>query len=402
MQNVSLSKAWLMWFAASLFYAYQYVLRVIPNILMPDLINHFNTSSAEFGQFAGLYYIGYAGAHIPLGIWLDRQNPKIVIPACIMITIAGVLPLLLSDQIIAANVGRLIMGIGSSGAILGAFKVIRLGFAENHFNRMLGLCVTIGLLGALYGGLPVSCMLEKASWQTVISVICLVGIALAVVTYLVIPSAYIKAQTSKNILHDVKQVLTNKNVLMVCICSGLMVGPLEGFADVWGAGFLQSVYKINLAYAAGMTSLIFLGMCIGSSGLTYLADKLQTHMKVIIVCGLFMAMAFIYMLTEQASVSFLSPLFVAIGFCCAYQIIGIYMASTFVAEKFVGITTAVANMIIMTFGYFFHSTIGLAMGKHQANGMFLAEQYKIGLAVIPISLLIACIGFFYLDSKNKK
>lgn len=402
MQNISLPKAWLMWAAASLFYAYQYVLRVIPNILMPELINHFHTTSVEFGQFAGLYYIGYAGAHIPIGIWLDRHNPKIVIPSCIMITIIGVLPLLLSDQIIAANAGRLIMGIGSSGAILGVFKVIRLGFAENHFNRMLGLCVTVGLLGALYGGLPVSYMLENSSWQAVISILCWVGVALAIVTYFAIPSEYTKSKNSNNIWQDVKQVLTNKNVLLVCICSGLMVGPLEGFADVWGAGFLQSVYKIDITYAAGMTSLIFLGMCIGSSTLTYLADKLQTHLKVIIACGLFMAVAFIYLLTEQVSTAILSPLFVAIGICCAYQIIGIYMASTFVKEQFVGITTAVANMIIMTFGYFFHSTIGFSMGIHQSNGMFLAEQYQMGLAVIPISLLIACIGFLYLDIKKNK
>lgn len=400
MQKISLSKAWLMWAAAALFYAYQYVLRVIPNILMPDLINHFQTTSAEFGQFAGLYYIGYAGAHIPLGIWLDRKNPKIVIPACIIITILGVLPLLFSNQIIIANMGRLVMGIGSSGAILGAFKVIRLGFAENHFNRMLGLCVTIGLIGALYGGLPISYMLVSSSWQTVITIICWIGVALAVTTYFVIPSTYVKSEHSKNIWHDVKQVLTNKTVLLVCICSGLMVGPLEGFADVWGASFLQSVYKIDVSYASGITSLIFLGMCIGSSGLTYIADKLQKHIPIIILCGLFMALAFVYMLSAQAPYAVLSPLFIVIGICCAYQIISIYVASTFVNEKFVGITTAVANMIIMTFGYFFHSTIGVAMGKHQVDGTFLPEQYKLGLAVIPISLVVACIGFYHIDRKK--
>ena len=178
--TISPYQAWSMWAVASLFYAYQYVLRVLPNIIMPDLLTHFNTNAMEFGQFAGLYYIGYAGAHIPLGIWLDRTSPKIVIPICIILTVTGIAPLLVSDTMAAANIGRFIMGIGSSGAILGAFKVIRLGFPENQFNRMLGLCVTVGLLGALYGGLPVKHLLETNHWQTVVLYFCWIGVALAV------------------------------------------------------------------------------------------------------------------------------------------------------------------------------------------------------------------------------
>jgi MFS family permease len=394
-------QAWSMWAVASLFYAYQYVLRVLPNIIMPDLLTHFNTTAVEFGQFAGLYYIGYAGAHIPLGIWLDRKGPKVVIPICIILTVAGIVPLLISDTICAANIGRFIMGIGSSGAILGAFKVIRLGFPESHFNRMLGLCVTVGLLGALYGGLPVKHLTETTHWQTIVGYFCVIGVGLAVFARLAIATAHRPIVTSTHALADILQVLKNKNVIIVCVCSGLMVGPLEGFADVWGAGFLQSLYHIPLANAAGITSLMFLGMCFGAPGLTYLADRLGAHVKVIIASGIFMMAAFIAMLMGLGSPQTIAILLTAVGVCCAYQIIGIYVASTFVRERLVGLTTAVANMIIMMFGYVFHTSIGLAMGATQEAGNFSPEQYQIGLSIIPIGLGVAVVGFIIQQRRKK-
>ncbi len=401
MLSLSPYQAWSMWAVASLFYAYQYVLRVLPNIIMPDLLTHFNASAMEFGQFAGLYYVGYAGAHIPLGLWIDRKSPKIVIPICILLTVAGILPLVLSNTIAAANIGRFIMGIGSSGAILGAFKVIRLGFPESHFNRMLGICVTVGLLGALYGGMPVRHLLESTHWQTVILYFCWFGIALAAFAYFSIPSQHKPVIAPNNIFEDITQVFKNKNVLIVCFCAGLMVGPLEGFADVWGAGFVQCVYHLSPANAAGITSLIFLGMCVGAPGLTYLADKLGKHINVIIFAGLFKALVFTFILIGLGTTQLLSVLFVAVGVCCAYQIIAIYTASTYVRERHVGLTTAVANMIIMTFGYFFHSCIGAMMGTHQADGNFTHDQYINGLSIIPICLVIAAFGFIFLLRKNK-
>ncbi len=70
------------WLLVSLFYAYQYVLRVMPNIIAPALITKFNISVADLGQFNGLYYVGFTLVHIPVGLCFDRFGPKIVLPAC--------------------------------------------------------------------------------------------------------------------------------------------------------------------------------------------------------------------------------------------------------------------------------------------------------------------------------
>lgn len=67
---------------------------------------------------------------------------------------------------------RVLIGIGSSAAILGTFKIIRMVFKESHFTCMLGFSVTIGLLGAIYGGGPLSYLTQTFGYQAVVQGVC--------------------------------------------------------------------------------------------------------------------------------------------------------------------------------------------------------------------------------------
>ena len=69
--------AWISWLLISLFYAYQYVLRILPLITKGDIVATFSLTDTQFGQFAGMYYIAYAVAHIPLGLLISRYSPKL-------------------------------------------------------------------------------------------------------------------------------------------------------------------------------------------------------------------------------------------------------------------------------------------------------------------------------------
>jgi len=107
-----------MWIIASIFYAYQYVLRVMPSIMMGDISTQFNIDAATFGQFSGVYYIGYSLMHLPIGILLDRFGPKKIMPLFILMTVLGSMPIIFSDFWVYPISGRALIGMGSSAAIL--------------------------------------------------------------------------------------------------------------------------------------------------------------------------------------------------------------------------------------------------------------------------------------------
>lgn len=384
--------AWMVWIVASIFYAYQYILRVMPNIMLDDIMQQFHIDAATFGQFSGVYYIGYSLMHLPIGLMLDRFGPRKVMTVCILLSVAGMLPLIFADHWIYPIAGRLLLGIGSSAAILGVFKIIRMTFSEERFPRMLSFSVTIGLIGAIYGGGPVSYMCDTFGYKSVIELFTVMGIGLAVATYWIVPD--MKTPSETPVLSDIKAVLSNSQVIWSCIFAGLMVGPLEGFADVWGSAFLKQVYGYEGALASSLPSMIFIGMCFGAPVLSMIAEKVGNYLLTIVGSGVLMAASFFAMLTWQLSPSTLSVCFVLIGICSAYQILAIYQASTYVPEKVAGLTTAVANMIIMIFGYAFHTTIGGTISA--AGGAIHSQALIYGVSVVPIALCIGTAGFIVL------
>ena len=205
--------AWAVWLIASVFYAYQYILRVLPNIMMPEIMTKFDISSSLFGQFSGLYYIGYAGMHIPIGLMLDRFGPKYVMPFCILLAVAGLVPLVYSDMWLYPCIGRVFIGIGSSAAILGVFKIIRMTFPEKKFTRMLGFSVTIVLLGSIYGGYPVNYLLQTLGWEQVLNIMAGIGLCLAAAIYFLAPAYQADLDNKTSIWADLKDVFGNSKIL---------------------------------------------------------------------------------------------------------------------------------------------------------------------------------------------
>lgn len=390
--------AWMVWIIVSVFYAYQYVLRVMPNIMLHDIMDKFGMDAATFGQFSGIYYISYSLMHLPMGIMLDRFGPKKVMTGSIFLTTIGLLSVVFTSHWICPIIGRFLIGLGSSAAILGLFKIVRMVFSEERFPRMLSFSVTIGLLGAIYGGGPVSYMCANLGYEAVIEIFAALGVVLACVTYALVPN--IKSVSESSIFSNIKEVLKNKKVIGTCLFAGLMVGPLEGFADVWGSVFLKQVCGLDGALASSLPSMIFVGMCFGAPFLSFIAEKIGNYLVTIIGSAVLMASAFFLMLFGSVSPAILSLCFVLVGVCSAYQILAIYKASTYVREEVAGLTTACANMIIMIFGYAFHTAIGSLIQAF--GGANVSSALLLGVSVVPVGLCLGGMGFILLYKQDKK
>lgn len=390
--------AWMIWLIASIFYAYQYILRVMPSIMLHDIMQQFHIDATTFGQFSGVYYIGYSLMHLPVGIMLDRFGPRKIISACILLTVFGLTPLIFAEHWVYPIVGRFLIGLGSSAAILGVFKIIRMTFKEERFPRMLSFSVMIGLIGAIYGGGPVNHLCQIFGFQTVVQIFAVAGVLLALAVYWIVPNS--KAELRESVLSDIKEVLSHRKVIWSCIFAGLMVGPLEGFADVWGTAFLKQFSNLNGNMAASLPSMIFIGMCFGSPLLNLIAEKVRSYPLTIIGAGITMTVGFILLLTCPLRANLISLNFVIVGICSAYQILAIYKASTYVREQVAGLTTAVANMIIMLFGYAFHTIMGAIIDA--LGGSTAPQALFYGVAVIPIALALGSSGFVLLFLQEKK
>ena len=178
-----------------------------------------------------------------------------------------------------------------------------------------------------------------------------------------------------------------------------MVGPLEGFADVWSTVFLKQVYGFDGALAASLPLMIFIGMCFGGPVLSLVADKMGSycHDHRSRDCDGSRTFCSAHLAFDFRSAQ--HQLRLDRSLLCV-SILAIYKASTYVPEHIAGLTTAVANMIIMTFGYAFHTVIGAVVNA--AGGPTGPKALVYGVTVIPIALCLGIAGFTGLFVQEKK
>lgn len=400
----------MVWFCITIFYCYQYILRALPNIIMPNILSKYSVGASEFSSFAAIYYVGYVIVHIPIGIMLSRFGARIILPICIAFTAIGLAPLAYSDSWLLAVIGRTLVGIGSSAAIVGALQIFRIIYPDK-FARMLGFMVFFGLITVVYSGSPLRLIIDLIGINGTISILLYSGLVLAVFTYFLMPASTDEASNT-SIMSDIKATFGNPKLVIASLLAGLMVGPLEGFADAWGSAFMMTVYNIDKSLADSITLSIFLGMCIGCIILPYFADKTRMYIGTTIASGLVMILSFIHILSGQANGDSLYYACLISGIFCAYQVVIISKISTFVSEERSGVAAAIANMIIMAFGLVFHKFIGMTLdwqweGELVDNiKIYPAEAYINSISVIPIATTIAIIGFAimimgnYIRSKN--
>lgn len=397
-------QAWVAWGVVTFFYAFQYVLRVFPGIMMDDIRVKFAVDTQQFGDFSGAYYLGYAVMHIPIGLLLDHMSPRWVIAGSVILCSLGILPLIYGDSWALAVVGRFLVGAGSGTAILGVFKVIRLNFPSQKFGTVLGFSVMVGLIGGIYGGGPVQHLVTSLGWTNVLYGFVIAGVVIALAVIFLIPrrgKKVAKATTSQGSLgHDLKVAFRAPYVMTTAFLAAFMVGPLEGFADVWGVPYLIQSYGFSKELSSYLPSLMFFGMLFGSPALAYLGERTGRYGLIVRVSALLMGICFLFLLMTKVPLWGIQGSFFLVGVLSAYQILVMHINSMRVAEKYSGIVTAITNMIIMSFGYVFHHFIGRIMNLYWTGEtvgnirVYPLEAYDNGLMIIPAGLFLAFIGFY--------
>ncbi|MGI4776484.1 MAG: MFS transporter, partial [Janthinobacterium lividum] len=404
-------KPLILWALTTLFFAFQFILRLSVGILREDIIQIFAIDTAAFGTLAGYYYLGYAGMQIPLGIMLDKFNFKFVTFSSILITSIGTLAFVTSKDWHVLLAARFVIGAGSAIGILSVAKVIKTYFSPEKHSMMIGFSFTFGLTGAFFGVTPMKLIFSYFGYNNTFYSLALAGIIIGL-PILIIDSESIRPYEDKpHVAPNLGQILKffcNPIILLIGLFSGLMVGSLEGFGDVWAISFFKTVYQMNDFDSNLVTSFIYLGMCFGGPILALLADFSKSTNFIIFLTGLFMVIIFVILLILP-SLSFLAGgvIMFSLGIFCCYQVLVLSITNRIVEKSMAGLAIAIVNCLNMSFGHFFHKMMSICI-EYRWDGatelglpIYTKQDYFDAIICIPICCLVGTIGFIWLSRRLK-
>jgi predicted MFS family arabinose efflux permease len=413
MSDSSSSKPLLLWGLANLFFAFQFILRLSVGVLREDIIQKFQIDVASFGSLAGVYYLGYASMQIPLGIMLDRISFRIVTSLAIITASVGTFIFVATNNWHYLLLGRFLIGAGSGVAFISIAKITKMYFLEKYHGLMLGFAFSFGLTGAVFGATPMRYLFDKFGYYNTFNSLAIIGLSIAFLMLLFgkikksDPSA---VRLNHNFISEIGGLLINPRIIIVGVCGGLMVGSLEGFADVWAIAFFNQIYGMSQIQSTFVTSFVYMGMCIGGPVLTIAASLLRSDNFMIFITGVLTIIIFVILFCFSHLSFFISAtLMFVLGILCCYQVLVFVVVSSYVPASSAGVAIAVTNCINMSFGYLFHMIIGKLIQSNwdgainvSGKALYSRETFFIALVIIPIACFIGQFGFGYLAIKKNK
>lgn len=409
---------WLMWGLAATFFAYQFIMRLFPGLVIDQVTQKFQIDATSFGIFSSAYYYGYASLQIPIAFLLDKYGSRVVISICALICAVSTYIFAYSEFWELILVSRFFIGAASAAGFLGTSKVISLWFDRSSYGRIVGFSFSYGLLGALYSGGPLNYFIDKLGWQQTAFLVFSIGVGLALLMSIFLRSPHGKRETkitdsenTSSLTVGIKSVLKNRRLLILGLANLLMVGTLEGFADIWGVTYLMKAYSIPKTEAAFATSLIFAGMIVGSPLLAVLSEKLKAYYEMTALCGILLGVIFttLFIFHESFSYTTLCFLLFLAGIFCCYQVLVFAIGNQLVSIGLVGVTIAFLNCINMLGGSFFHTVIGSLLDCFWDGAMdgtiraYCHATYTKALWIIPLSAFFGgCLALFLKPSLSKK
>jgi len=163
------------------------LLRAVTATLAPTLSAELDLDSGDLGLLAGGYFLGFAAMQLPLGRWLDRHGPRVVIVAFLSVAVLGCALFAWATSFSGLLAARVLTGAGVSACLMAALTGYRRWFTPAMQLRANSWMLMTGSMGMVAATLPVQWLVPIVGWRGLFWVLS-AGLLLAMVLlYRVVP-----------------------------------------------------------------------------------------------------------------------------------------------------------------------------------------------------------------------
>jgi MFS family permease len=338
--------AYLAWGGVALFFLYQYVLRIAPGLVEPELRSAFFMTANDFSTLGSFFMFIYALVQIPCGVLIDRLGVKRVVLSSILLCLVGNGLLIIGNSLWEAQVSRIFMGLGSACGYIGCMKVAADSFPSSNRGFFMGAALTLGLFGPLLAAKPLVHLIETTSWHYAFTVLSVIGVILWFSLVIVMPKEAINHQATLRWV-DIKQsivlVFKTRPILAYAIMTTCFYSPLAVIADLWGVSFLMNHFHLPRGNAANVTMQIYVGAAVSSLLIPWLCERHKEYSRGIIYSWFGMVICLITLLYSDLSAYALIAILITLGVFSSSEILCFGAASHYTTPETSGTTLGVIN-----------------------------------------------------------
>ena len=170
-------------------YYLSYLFRTISAVTAEPLTAEFSLSPSSLGLLTSAYFLTFAAAQLPIGVYLDRYGPRQVQAVLLVIAAGGAALFGASDGFLSLLAGRALIGLGVATALAAGLKATVLWFPKERVALVNGWMVMLGALGAVTATAPSEWLLAWIGWRGLFEWLAMATAVAAGAVYLLVPEA---------------------------------------------------------------------------------------------------------------------------------------------------------------------------------------------------------------------
>lgn len=407
---------WFICLLGALFYSYEYVLRILPSVMTPELMQHYAINSVTMGSLAGVYYWAYTPLQLPVGVLMDRFGPRRLLTIACILCVIGSYYFVATDSTLIAMIGRFIVGFGSAFAFVGVLKLATIWLAPDRLGMVAGLAAALGKVGGIFGVNVLTFLVAKHGWYDTSIYACFTGIILTVILWVFIRDSGELAVDShvnevidfKLLIKDVAVICKNKQLWINGAVGCLIYLPTTVFGELWGYRYLEQAHGFAPKTAALGITALYLGFAIGAPIMGYVSDRLHNRRMPMLVGALLTSLFFAVMVyVPGLSEDVIFALLFAMGLSYGAQAIVFAVAREISPPEASCTAIAITNMIVMLAPAFLQPAVGFLLDFH-ANPLVSSTytntvgDYQFAFAAIVFGMLSAAVFAYFLVETHAK
>jgi len=400
---------WLIWALGAGFFLSEYFARVSPSIMVPELMQAFHVRALSLGTLSVYFYYTYVGVQIPVGALVDRFGAHKLLTVTALLCAMGCFLFAVSEGLHAAEMGRLLMGLGAAFSFVGTLKLATIWFPSSRFGLLAGLTQALGMLGAAIGEGPFASLVGAIGWRETMWLIGGVLLVLAILIGILVrdtPGGRTEVAnnrtSTRDLINGLGVILRNRQTWINAFYAGLIFAPTAAFAEMWGVTYLQHNYGLSLGTAAYAVAAIFIGWAVGGPFTGWISDRMRRRRPSMIAsAGMSVVMMSAVLYFPHISTPVLFLFCFMYGFANTGVVSAYAVASEINPRAVTGVSIAFANMVSVLVGAGFQPIIGwlldLQWDGRTAHGVpvYTAQDFRYALSTMIGCLVLGFIVAFF-------
>jgi nitrate/nitrite transporter NarK len=139
--------------------------RVAGAVVATDLQRDLGLSSEALGGVSAAFFYAFAVAQVPLALTLDRVGARGSMALLSLVGALGAAVFALAEGRAGATAGRVLLGIGMAGNLMGTLKLVGNWFPARAFGTVAGVVAGLGTLGNVLATTPLALLAGHLGWR---------------------------------------------------------------------------------------------------------------------------------------------------------------------------------------------------------------------------------------------